>query len=48
MIKILHTSGLHIGKCLYQEELADDLQLFFNWLTDFIKENQEPSFLSSL
>jgi len=39
MIKILHTSDLHIGKRLYQEELADDLQLFFNWLTEFIKES---------
>ena len=40
MLKILHTSDLHIGKRLYQEELADDLHLFFNWLTDLIKENQ--------
>ena len=40
MIKILHTSDLHIGKRLYQEELAEDLQLFFNWMTDLIEREK--------
>jgi exonuclease SbcD len=40
MIKILHTSDLHIGKRLYQEELAEDLQLFFNWMTDLIEKEK--------
>lgn len=45
MIKILHTSDLHIGKRLYQEELADELQLFFGWLTAYIKEHQVNALL---
>lgn len=40
MIKILHTSDLHIGKRLYQEELAEDLQLFFSWMTDLIEKEK--------
>ena len=40
MIKILHTSDLHIGKRLYQEELAEDLQLYFNWMTDLIEKEK--------
>lgn len=36
-IKILHTSDLHIGKRLYEKELAEDQQLFFGWLIDLIK-----------
>ena len=38
MIKILHTSDLHIGKRLYQEELAEDQSLFFEWLTALIRK----------
>ena len=38
MIKILHTSDLHIGKRLYQEELAEDQALFFEWLTALIRK----------
>ena len=38
MIKILHTSDLHIGKRLYQEELAGEQGLFFQWLTGYIRE----------
>ncbi|NLF43606.1 MAG: exonuclease subunit SbcD, partial [Bacteroidales bacterium] len=39
MFRILHTSDLHIGKRLHQEELKEDHRLFFNWLVDYIKHN---------
>lgn len=39
MFRILHTSDLHIGKRLHQEELKEDHNLFFNWLVDYIKLN---------
>ena len=35
-IKILHTSDLHIGRSLYEKELAEDQQIFFDWLTSLI------------
>ncbi|MFN3555648.1 MAG: exonuclease SbcCD subunit D C-terminal domain-containing protein [Bacteroidales bacterium] len=40
MIKILHTSDLHIGKRLYQADLYPEQSLFFQWLTAYIRENQ--------
>lgn len=36
VVKILHTSDLHIGRRLYEQELAEDQQLFFDWMTAFI------------
>lgn len=38
MIKILHTSDWHIGKQLHNFDLSEDLELFFDWLTDTIKK----------
>ena len=40
MLKLLHTSDLHIGKRLYQADLQDDHRLFFEWLTDYIREHE--------
>lgn len=40
MIKILHTSDLHIGKRLYQYELAENHKSFFKWLTTLIKDEE--------
>ena len=39
-IRILHTSDLHIGKRLYEKELAEDQQLFFGWLTTLIEKEK--------
>jgi len=36
-MKILHTSDWHIGKQLHKYDLADDLNLFFDWLIAYIK-----------
>ncbi len=36
-MKILHTSDWHIGKQLHKYDLAEDLDLFFRWLIDYIK-----------
>jgi exonuclease SbcD len=36
-MKILHTSDWHIGKQLHKYDLADDLNLFFDWLINYIK-----------
>src|SRR5690554_669808 len=35
-MKILHTSDWHIGKQLLKYDLSEDLQLFFEWLIDYI------------
>ncbi len=40
MLKILHTSDLHIGKRLYQAELYEEQNLFFQWLVEYIRQNQ--------
>ena len=40
MIRILHTSDLHIGKRLYQADLNEDLSLYFAWLAAYIREQQ--------
>lgn len=39
-MKILHTSDWHIGKQLHKVDLADDLEFFFNWLVQTIKEKE--------
>ena len=36
-MKILHTSDWHIGKQLHKYDLSADLELFFEWLIDYIK-----------
>lgn len=36
-MKILHTSDWHIGKQLHKYDLSEDLELFFEWLINFIK-----------
>ncbi len=36
-MKILHTSDWHIGKQLHKYDLAEDLNLFFDWLIPYIK-----------
>src|SRR5690554_2226897 len=36
-MKILHTSDWHIGKQLHKYDLSDDLDLFFEWLVNYIK-----------
>lgn len=37
-MKILHTSDWHIGKQLHQYDLSEDLELFFDWLIDYIRK----------
>lgn len=39
-IRILHTSDLHIGRRLYEKELADDQLNFFQWLTTLIEKEK--------
>lgn len=36
-MKILHTSDWHIGKQLHKYDLAEDLSYFFNWLVNYIQ-----------
>ncbi|MFD0797269.1 exonuclease SbcCD subunit D [Maribacter chungangensis] len=36
-MKILHTSDWHIGKQLHKYDLAEDLNLFFDWLISYMK-----------
>lgn len=36
-MKILHTSDWHIGKQLLKYDLSEDLNLFFEWLIDYIE-----------
>lgn len=38
-MKILHTSDWHLGKRLYQKELHEDHKYFFEWLTNYIRDN---------
>ncbi len=37
-MKILHTSDWHIGKQLHKYDLSTDLDLFFAWMIDYIKD----------
>lgn len=46
-MKILHTSDLHIGKKLYNRELAEEQSLFFKYLTDYIENNDIEMLLIS-
>ena len=39
-IKILHTADWHIGKQLLKVDLSQDMDLFFDWLINCIKENE--------
>lgn len=36
-MKIAHTADWHIGKILYRHDLSEELNMFFDWLIDFIK-----------
>jgi len=38
-IKILHTADWHIGKQLLKVDFSEDMDLFFEWLINCIKEN---------
>jgi exonuclease SbcD len=38
-MKILITADWHIGKRLHNEDLSQDMNLFFEWLLDQIKFN---------
>ncbi|EGV44500.2 exonuclease subunit SbcD [Bizionia argentinensis JUB59] len=39
-MKILHTSDWHIGKQLHKIDLSEDLDLFFHWLLNTIKNEK--------
>jgi len=36
-MKIVHTADWHIGKILHNQDLHEDILLFFDWLLDYIK-----------
>lgn len=36
-MKILHTADWHIGKVLHKHPLHEEMDLFFDWMIDFIK-----------
>jgi exonuclease SbcD len=38
-MKILVTADWHIGKRLHNEDLTEDMNLFFEWLLEQIKLN---------
>jgi exonuclease SbcD len=38
-LKILHTADWHLGKQLQKIDFSDDMNLFFEWLVNCIKEN---------
>ena len=40
MIKILHTADWHIGKKLFKKSLDEDIQLFFDWLINYINNEE--------
>jgi exonuclease SbcD len=46
-IKILHTSDWHIGKELHKIDLSEDMNRFFSWLIDYIRDNQIDVLLMS-
>lgn len=39
-MKIVHTADWHIGKILYKQSLQDDIQLFFQWLLEYLRQEQ--------
>lgn len=47
MIRLIHTSDLHIGKRLYQAELAEEQLLFFTWITEFIEKEKIDALIVS-
>jgi exonuclease SbcD len=46
-MKILHTADWHIGKKLHKSELAEDFDLFINWLCKTIEEEKVDVLLVS-
>jgi DNA repair protein SbcD/Mre11 len=46
-MRILHTADWHIGKKLHGIDLADDLEHFFQWLAQLIKEERVDILLIS-
>ena len=38
-MKILHTADWHIGKQLLKVDFSEDMDLFFDWLINCIKDN---------
>ena len=39
-MKILHTADWHVGKMLHKQDLAQEIQLFFDWLVHLISEEK--------
>lgn len=46
-MKILHTADWHIGKKLHKQDLAEDFELFIQWLCQTIKEQEVDVLLVS-
>ena len=46
-MKILHTADWHIGKKLHKHDLAEDFDLFINWLCDLIEQEKVDLLLVS-
>lgn len=46
-LKILHTADWHIGKQLLKVDFSEDMDLFFSWLINCIKENEIDVLLMS-
>lgn len=46
-LKILHTSDFHIGKQLLKVDFHEDMELFFDWLINVIKEEEIDVLLMS-
>lgn len=46
-MKIVHTADWHIGKRLYEQDLMQDHQHFFDWLIELLKQEQVDALLVS-
>ncbi len=46
-MKILHTSDLHLGKILYNQDLVENHQSFFNQLNSIVEEERPDALLIS-
>jgi len=46
-MKVLHTADWHIGKILHKHSLAEEMQLFFDWLLGIIKKEEVDLLLIS-
>jgi len=46
-IKVLHTADWHIGKQLMKIDFSDDMELFFDWLVEVIREDKIDVLLMS-